>query len=124
MSSFLPKILIVDDDLVLLGLLREAFEIEKFEVKTLPMATNINQEAETFSPNVILLDQNMPDISGLEACQLLRSHRKNSEIPIVLLSGGSTVPDSEIHRLGIMGTAQKPVEFSTLISLVREVAAK
>lgn len=117
------KILLVDDDRLFLDLLKEVFESEKFEVRTLPSASNICEEAAIFSPHVILMDFTMPGMSGLDASQALHADPRNREIPIILLSAVADVADLEKAKdWGVVMTLTKPIAFPRLISIVRDVA--
>jgi len=73
MAVKLSRILVVDDDVDILELLKYNFEKEGFEVKTLANSKNTVKVATKFSPDLIILDIMMPDITGIEICEQLRS---------------------------------------------------
>ncbi|HKM35896.1 MAG TPA: response regulator transcription factor [Lachnospiraceae bacterium] len=65
------KILVVDDDIELLKMLKSFFEIRKYLVITAENGVTALKMAET-NPDIILLDVNMPQIDGMEVCRRIR----------------------------------------------------
>jgi len=71
-------------------------------------------------PDLIILDLNLPKMSGLEVLQWIRADLRLREVPVVILTG--TREDSsliELHRLGVLGYLVKPL---TSQDFVRTVA--
>lgn len=66
------RILVVDDDPDILELLQYNLEKEGFKVKTLEDSRRVIETALNFKPDLIILDIMMPEVSGIEACKLLR----------------------------------------------------
>jgi DNA-binding response OmpR family regulator len=83
------KILLIDDDEALTTIFTAALTKEGFTV----IVANTGQEglnkAETESPNLILLDQVMPDFSGNDVLKQLKANEKTKPIPVVILSNFS-----------------------------------
>ncbi|MBI4857941.1 MAG: response regulator transcription factor [Acetobacterium woodii] len=65
------KILIVDDEPDIVGLLQDYFEINDYQVITAENGTEAMRKVEK-QPDLIILDINMPDMNGLEVCQKIR----------------------------------------------------
>lgn len=65
------KILIVDDEPDIVGLLQDYFEINNYQVMTAENGVEAMNKVEK-QPDLIILDINMPDMSGLEVCQKIR----------------------------------------------------
>lgn len=76
------KILVVDDEEGILCLLQDYFEIQGYEVITARGGVEAIEKVEKL-PDIILLDINMPDMSGLEVCRRIREH---VSCPIVFLT--------------------------------------
>lgn len=76
------KILIIDDEEMILTMLKKCLEAENFLVFT---ADNAKKALELMSvaPDIILLDINMPEMDGLELCQFVREH---ISCPIIFLT--------------------------------------
>jgi len=83
------KLLIADDEADILNLLRDYFEINGYEVLTAKNGAETLKQAEKH-PDLILLDINMPDGSGLEVCTRIRNF---VSCPILFLT--AKVEDSD-----------------------------
>ena len=73
-------------------------------------------------PAFILLDLNLPCISGLEVLQQIRSSKRTNSIPVVILTSSVEESDrEESFRLGANSFFVKPVDFDEFIVLVRHI---
>ena len=71
---------------------------------------------------LILLDQQMPHVNGLEFAQLLVNRPEMSSIPVILLSSSLNRDEVlEAERLGLSRALSKPVKRATLLSVIQEV---
>lgn len=110
----MPKILIVDDDEAVLGLLRTrlAGTYETIETGDPEQALGLALE---HKPEAILLDLMMPKFSGFELSQSLHSLSYTSRIPIFVITGEAGAKYREhCENLGVKGYFQKPVDFAAL----------
>ncbi|MFB2834911.1 response regulator [Floridanema evergladense] len=80
------RVLAIDDDATVLILLKQLLEDVGIKVATLENPTQIWQVLETVQPNLLILDINMPKISGLELCQNVRNTEQWSWLPILILT--------------------------------------
>lgn len=80
------KILIVDDDLPLLSLLESSLSSLGFNIITLGNTLNFWPTLKETEPDVVVLDVEMPEVNGLELCQLLRADPQWSHLPVIFLS--------------------------------------
>jgi two-component system response regulator len=70
-------------------------------------------------PRLIILDLKMPKIDGLEAVRKLKSDKRTSMIPVVLLYSSKEEKDiRESYRLGVNSYIVKPVEFEGYVKVV------
>jgi CheY-like chemotaxis protein len=69
-------------------------------------------------PALILLDLQMPVMDGWELVERLRTEPAYHAVPVVLLSGASTIPD-EARALGVDGFLRKPVDIDVLLQVIR-----
>lgn len=81
------RLLALDDDVVILDVLRALFRGTGIEVSTVSDAQLFWSSLESTQPDLVLLDVDMPDVSGLELCRALRSDRRWATIPILVLTG-------------------------------------
>jgi len=83
------KVLLIDDDEALTTIFTAALTKEGFQV----VAVNTGQEgidkATTEAPNLILLDQVLPDLSGNDILKQLKLDEKTKNIPVIILSNFS-----------------------------------
>jgi len=80
------KVLIIDDEVGNLVMLKIRLEHENFEVITADDPFVGLELAHSASPNVILLDVNMPGIDGFEVCKRLKADFDTGNIPIIMLT--------------------------------------
>lgn len=87
-----PKILITDDEFSNTFVLKK-FLSKEYEVKTARNGKETIELIKTFEPDLLLLDIVMPEISGLEVCEVLTQDEKFSDMPIILITSKSTAND-------------------------------
>ena len=114
-----PRILNVDDDdagrYTITRILRQAgFEVQ--EAATGREALRLAEEC----PDLILLDVNLPDISGFEVCRQIRANRRTAAIPVVHLSATFVGGDDRAAGLeqGADGYLTQPVEPKVLVATI------
>jgi DNA-binding response OmpR family regulator len=82
----MSKILIVDDDIDILTLVKLTLTMKGFDVEALSKWEGIDKSIVTFSPDLILLDVSLNGADGREICKRLKSKTDTQHIPIVLFS--------------------------------------
>lgn len=113
-----PVILVVDDDAPILLLMRNLLREFGFEPVAAGSGKQAIEEAQRRTPDLILLDRNMPGMTGDEVLRELRAHDELSAIPVLMLTGEPMEPD-EIQRLGATGAVLKPFDVPTLVETIR-----
>ncbi|MGG3468034.1 response regulator transcription factor [Neobacillus pocheonensis] len=84
------KILLVDDERRIIEVLEAYLEREGYEIHSADNGIDALKKVKTISPDLIILDLMLPDISGEEVCRLVR---KESEVPILMLTAKSAEDD-------------------------------
>ena len=113
------RILVVDDDLVNVKLLRANLEVRGYEVLAAMDGTEALETVEREQPDLIILDIMMPKMDGIEVCRRLREW---SQVPIIMLSGRGDIADKvECLNLGADDYLAKPFGVEELIARVRAV---
>src|SRR4051794_9237829 len=114
------RLLIVDDDPnVVAGL--EALLADEWEVKTAATAREGRAVFADFSPDVVLLDMNLPDGNGVEVLHDLKMY--SEAVSVIMMSGMGTV-DSVVEsmKLGAETFLQKPFDYSMLSLTLEQVS--
>jgi DNA-binding response OmpR family regulator len=84
------KILLVDDERRIVEVLEAYLVREGYEIHSADNGIDALKKAKTVSPDLIILDLMLPDISGEEVCRLVR---KESDVPIIMLTAKSAEDD-------------------------------
>jgi DNA-binding response OmpR family regulator len=80
------KILMIDDDDALVTVFSAAFRNHGHEVITAPNGKSGIEKAKTMAPQIVLLDQVLPDIQGNEVLRMLKEDQATKAIPVAMLS--------------------------------------
>jgi len=112
-------VLLVDDDLELLRMTRSRLEQEGFAVLTATTGEEGTRLAARRHPDVILLDLLLPDRSGLDVLQALKSEPATRDIPVLVVS--ITSDGVRSLSLGAAEWLRKPVDAPTLLSVVHRL---
>lgn len=119
------KILIVDDDPDSLRLVSYALQAEGYEIVTADSGSDALAAVEKESPRLVILDVMMPDMSGVEVCQRLRSNSPTSYLPILMLSAKGKVTDRVTGlRAGADDYVPKPVDPTELVARVEALLSR
>lgn len=85
------RILIFDDDKSILDVFTIIFSENGYEVEASETSHNIIERVADFRPHLILMDNWIPDIGGIEAVKLLRNHSEFKDIPVIYISANSDI---------------------------------
>ena len=117
------KFLIVDDEPDVVDSVSELFTLRNYNVVTATSGTKALEMVKKESPNIIILDIRMPDISGMEVCRLLKLDSRTKHIPILMLSGKACEVGYKVEglELGADDYLLKPVNIRVLLARVRSL---
>lgn len=117
-------LVMVDDDLSFPLLLREFFA-DQFNLISFTRGTNLIPELHRIKPQLIILDVDMPGISGFDLCRQIRYTPGLSAIPILFLTASKDINDQKKASLAeASGYMLKPVEPRQLLSKIHELIGK
>ncbi|HUR15715.1 MAG TPA: response regulator, partial [Candidatus Limnocylindrales bacterium] len=119
MRNGAPKILVVDDNPPTRYSTGRVLRAARFEV--IEAATGGEAlQATSQNPDLVILDVNLPDISGFEVCRRLRANPATARTPVVHLSATFVDADAKVQGLdaGADGYLTHPVEPPVLIATV------
>jgi CheY-like chemotaxis protein len=118
--SILKKILIVDDNEMLLDIAKQLLAHERYEIITHPGGAEVIDLVSRFQPDLVLLDINMPELPGDALAMLLRAKEETRHIRIVFYSSNDENSlKKSVSACGVQGYICKG-EVSTLRSKIDE----
>jgi two-component system response regulator RegX3 len=115
----MTKVLIVEDEISFSDALAYLLKKESYDVQVAVNGKDAIDLFNSFSPDLILLDLMIPEVSGTEVCRVIRS---TSQVPIIML----TAKDAEIDKvvgleLGADDYVTKPYSSRELIARIKAV---
>ena len=87
------KVFIFDDNIEILELCTEILQDIGCEVKTSPTTNRVEQQVADYMPDLIFMDNWLPDISGIEATKIIKSNEKLKHIPVIYFSANSNISE-------------------------------
>jgi DNA-binding response OmpR family regulator len=115
-------ILIADDEPYVVELVRVTLEDGRVRVVDAPDGRTALSIAEALQPGLVLLDVQLPDVSGLEVCRLLRQHPALASTTVVMLTAAAQQDDvARGFTAGATGYLTKPFSPVRLLSLVERL---
>ena len=113
------KVLVIDDDDATTEMFKLILEPKQFEVHVVNTGPEGVDEAQRFSPDVVVLDLLMPEMNGTEVCRKIRAF---SQVPILVLSAVSK-PGMVAQALdeGADDYLLKPITSSVLIARLKRL---
>jgi two-component system sensor histidine kinase/response regulator len=116
-----PKgnILVVDDNRNNLRVLTEILSEHGYLVRPVPESSRAISSAQTEPPDIILLDIKMPEISGYEVCEQLKTDERTRDIPVIFISALQEVFDKvKAFAVGGVDYLTKPFQREELLARV------
>ena len=122
MAEGMKRILICDDDPVILRLLEVNLELEGYDVLTAHHGEEAFEIASRELPDLVILDIMMPRLDGYQTCQKLKAQPSTEQIPIVFLSAKAQQSDIEKGRsFGVSDYLTKPFDPNDLLDVVERL---
>jgi DNA-binding NtrC family response regulator len=114
------KILVVDDDAIVIKSCRRILETEGFEVATAPSADSALEEMKRDDFDLLLIDVKMPKHDGMFLMRQIKKDRP--ELPVIVMSGYPT-PETiaDVLKLGASQFIPKPFRPDELVQTIRQV---
>ena len=120
----LPRLLIVDDSADALEMWAFYFRSSAFDVDTAASGAAALAAVERRTPDIILLDLQLPDMSGLEVAKRLKESPKTMAVPLIAVTGmGGTKDHDDARRAGFLLVAVKPCPPADLLAKVEMAMA-
>jgi DNA-binding response OmpR family regulator len=120
--AFSGNILVADDEKVNVDFFQVMLSKLGFEVETACSGEEVFVKLKNFTPDLIILDLLMPNMSGFEVARRLKAENRTREIPIIVLTAVSDIRDKvDMLELGIEDYIMKPFNFIEILARIRNV---
>jgi len=118
-------LLVIDDDRHIASALRLRFMGHGFDVRNATSGTEGIETARRDHPSVIVLDMNLPDITGEQVLQELKTAAATRSIPVVVLTGAKLSPNrrQDLVQTGAHKVFDKPFDGDKLVLAAKSVLA-
>jgi two-component system, OmpR family, response regulator MprA len=112
-----PRVLVIEDDVDIAGVLRRSLDKEGYEVRIAGDGESALDAAGLFEPDAVVLDLGLPKLDGVEVCRRLRA---DGDVPILILTARDAV-DARVEGLdsGADDYLVKPFERDELLARMR-----
>jgi DNA-binding response OmpR family regulator len=119
MASTPKRVLVCDDDPVILRLLQVNLELEGYDVVTGRNGEEAVSLAAETTPDLVILDIMMPRLDGYQACEQIKSNDATRDIPVIFLSAKAQQSDIDKgEEFGVSAYLTKPFDPNELLSVV------
>ncbi len=120
----MAKILIVDDDILITGLMQTLASMDGHETVVINNSSEALETAIAERPNLITLDLMMPHLSGYELCELLRADPQFDRTPIIIISAKEDTQSREkALRLGATEYITKPFDIDHFLRTLKRLTS-
>ena len=116
------RVLVIDDDLPLRGMLSAALRQHGFQVLLAGDGAEGHRALTIYRPDLVLLDLAMPDVNGWDFLQRRRETGHLGTVPINVRSAHLTHDPQAVLRMGVAAIVPKPFHLPDLISLVEHLS--
>lgn len=117
-STFVPKILIVDDEVKMCFTLTKLFELSNYSVAIAHNGLEALDKIDSFQPHCILLDIRMPQMNGVEVLKKVK--QEHPEIVVIMTTAMATEESQEeCLNAGAAEYLIKPIDFKTLLETIK-----
>lgn len=115
----MTRVLIVEDNEMNRDMLTRRLERKGFSIVTAEDGEAALLAINTSQPDIVLMDMNLPVLSGWATCRELRNHPDTKQLPIIALTAHAMAGDREkAIEAGCDDYATKPIDFPALLEKI------
>jgi CheY-like chemotaxis protein len=114
----MKKILIVDDNELIVEVMTYILENKGYEVMSLYNGDEVLNNVKANHPDLVILDDTMPGMGGREICQLLKLNRSTQKLPVIMCSGNEDIDESLQQKGAPDDVLHKPFDITDLVDKV------
>ena len=93
-----PNALIVEDDRDIVALFRHVLDIAGYQTEMIMNGREAMTRLENFRPDIVLLDLQLPGMSGVEILRRMRADERLADVPVVVITAYAPVAESLPYR--------------------------
>ena len=111
------KVFVFDDNTDILELCTIILEDAGYDIKTSSTSNNIIDQVMAYTPDIIFMDNWLPDVGGIDATRALKAHAQLKNIPVIYFSANNDVK-SLADQAGADGYLSKPFDIEELEGII------
>lgn len=111
------KVFVFDDNVDILELCTIILEDAGYDIKTSSTSNNIIDQVMGYTPDIIFMDNWLPDVGGIAATRALKEHAVLKDIPVIYFSANNDVK-SLAEQAGADGYLSKPFDIEELEKII------
>jgi DNA-binding response OmpR family regulator len=120
MNGLRKKVLLIDDDRLVVMLFKDIVKAAGYDVETASMGQEAWEKIQHSNPDLIVLDIMLPEISGFELARRIKADEKLKQIPIIMLTGLRSPADVTDAKLaGAVEVLLKPLPPDKLVERIK-----
>lgn len=113
------KVFVFDDNTDILDLCTIILEDAGYDIKTSSTSNDIIDQVKAFMPDIIFMDNWLPDIGGMEATKTLKAHDLFKDVPVIYFSANNDVK-LLAEQAGADGYLSKPFDIEELEEIIKK----
>jgi DNA-binding response OmpR family regulator len=117
------KILVLDDDLAILEVLKDTLEYSGYAVSTLSAGDAVFETIQEYHPDLILLDVMLAEHDGREICRSIKQTHDSANIPVILISATHDLSKSLQQQGAPDDFVAKPFDLDNLLGKIEHQLA-
>lgn len=115
------KVLIVEDNDLNMKLFKDLLEVHDMETVETRNGNNVLELARSEKPDLILMDIQLPEISGLEVTKMLKADEELKSIPVIAVTAFAMKGDEEkIREGGCEDYISKPISVTNFLEVIQK----
>ena len=115
------RVLVIDDDLPIRGMLAAALRQHGFQVLLAGDGAEGQRALNIHKPDVVLLDLAMPDVNGWDFLQRLKETGQLAQLKIIVVSAHLYTDPQAVLQMGVSAILPKPFNMPELIDLIEHL---
>lgn len=113
------KVFVFDDNKDILDLCTFILEDAGYEIRTSESASDIENQVASYMPDIIFMDNWLPDLGGIQATKAIKNHPDLKHIPVIYFSANNDI-STLADQAGADSYLSKPFDINDLEEIVRK----